>query len=136
MNIPVLELRFPVASRYSKGLVKSAPELNILIMFSACKPLSLLLFLSMVIFTDTSQAVSLSCEEILRVKSQKEISISMICKKKFSAEIYCSFHVYSNLFNSSDQTIKQRSVKAYLNVCPKTLAFINMRYSWPGVSTS
>lgn len=60
--IPVLELRFPVASRYSKGLVRSLPMLNIFITFSALHPpLSLLPLLSKDSFTDTNQAVILSC---------------------------------------------------------------------------
>lgn len=60
-DIPVLELRFPVASRYSKGLVTSVPMLNIFIMFSALQPPpSLLPLLSKESFTDTNQAASLS----------------------------------------------------------------------------
>lgn len=62
MVIPVLELRFPVASRYSKGLVRSVPMLNIFITFSAFHPpLSLVPLLSKESFTDTNQAASLSC---------------------------------------------------------------------------
>lgn len=62
MAVPVLELRFPVASRYSKGLVRSVPMLNIFIMFSAVHPPpSLFPLLSKESFTDTSQAASLSC---------------------------------------------------------------------------
>lgn len=65
MAIPVLELRFPVASRYSKDLVRSVPMLNNFIMFSALNPpLSLLPLLSKDIFTDTNQAAILSCWQI------------------------------------------------------------------------
>lgn len=61
LAVPVLELRFPVASRYSKGLVRSVPMLNIFMMFSAVHPFILLPLLSKESFTDTNQAASLSC---------------------------------------------------------------------------
>lgn len=62
MATPVLELRFPVASRYSKGLVRSVPMLNSFIIFSALHaPPSLLPLLSKESFTDVNQAASLSC---------------------------------------------------------------------------
>lgn len=67
--VPVLEWRFPVASRYSNDLVNSLPVLNIFIISSVLKlPDSLLPLLSKDSFTDTNHAVIFSCEKVLVVK--------------------------------------------------------------------
>lgn len=63
-DVPVLETRFPVASRYSKDLLISVHMLNIFITNSwFIEPFSLLPLFSKDSFTDDNQAANLSCWE-------------------------------------------------------------------------